>query len=655
MAVELVGRRIRNIEVRELIGKGGMGWVYLGFDHALHRQVALKVIRPAAGLSEENKARFVREARVLSQLEHVNICRIYDFLDYNGSEILVLEYVEGKSLSEALKEGLSYRQRLSIARQLTEALIAAHGAGIVHRDLKPENVMWVGGGRGADGLVKILDFGLARSLQAGWPVEAQVAPFEDVPTDVAGRPEPQDEAEEGRDRPKDPEPRMPARASAPYGSHSEVDKSSQVTRFGRVMGTISYMSPEQARGELITTASDMFTLGLLFHEIFVGRPAYDPDLPTMEKLELASLAKIRPIDGVDPALANLIRRLESPLPDDRPRAVDVLSSLNRIARRPKRRLQIAAAASAAAILMALAFKYTLDLKHGQDLAENALRQARAAQASERQVTDFLVGVFKLVDPHQSQGTEVTVEQILRRGAEKVETDLKDQPATQARLLQTLGTVYCNLGEHEEAQDHFRRSVEVLRAVEDRPLWLAAALDLRAAEHQHLGFQQEAAGELAESLTIRRRILPPNHPDLALSLALFGRMRYQEGKLEEAKTLFEEALSILALPEPRLTTDGRHQWARCAVDLAKVWQDSGDPVRAETLMRQALGELKDLLGEDAAEVGEVLEALGRFLVAQERQREAAPLLQRSLEVRRKALPPSHPDIEQLALFIRQLDS
>ena len=632
-----------------------MGWVYLGFDHALHRQVALKVIRPAAGLSEENKARFVREARVLSQLEHVNICRIYDFLDYNGSEILVLEYVEGKSLSEALKDGLSYRQRFSIARQLTEALIAAHGAGIVHRDLKPENVMWVGGGRGADGLVKILDFGLARSLQPGWPAETQAAPFEDVPTDVAGRPEPQGDHQPTTAGPGDAGSSAPPATPVSQGSYGEVDQTSQVTRFGRVMGTISYMSPEQARGELITTASDMFTLGLLFHEIFVGRPAYDPDLPTMEKLELASLAKIRPIDGVDPALANLIRRLESPLPDDRPRAVDVLSSLNRIARRPKRRLQIAAASLAAVILMALAFKYTLDLKRGQELAEDALRQARAAQASERQVTDFLVGVFKLVDPHQSQGTEVTVEQILKRGAEKIETELGDQPTTQARLLQTLGTVYCNLGEHGEAQDHFRRSVEVLRAVEDRPLLLAAALDLQAAEHQHLGAEQEAAGELAESLAIRRRNLPPNHPDLALSLALFGRMRHQEGKLEEAKTLFQEALSILALPEPRLTEDGRYQWARCAVDLAKVWQEMGDPVRAETLMRQALGELKDLLGEDAAEVGEVLEALGRFLVAQDRLPEAAPLLQRSLEVRRKALPPSHPDIERLKLFLRELDS
>ncbi len=643
--MELVGRRIRNIEVRELVGKGGMGWVYLGFDHALHRQVALKVIRPAAGLTEENKARFVREARVLSQLEHVNICRIYDFLDYNGSEILVLEYVEGKSLSAALKDGLSYRQRFSIARQLTEALIAAHGAGIVHRDLKPENVMWVAEGRGAEGLVKILDFGLARSLQPNWPVGSPDAPFEDVPTEVAGKPEQEGDSSES-EKPKVREPR---------NSYGEVDEASQVTRFGRVMGTISYMSPEQARGEVLTTASDMFTLGLLFHEIFVGRPAYDPDLPTMEKLELASLARIRPIEGVEPALGNLIRRLESPLPDDRPRAVDVLSSLNRIARRPKRRLQAVAVGAAALILMIFAVKYTLDLKRGQDLAESALRQARAAQASERQVTDFLVGVFKLADPRLSRGSEVTVEELLRRGAEKIQVELADQPTTQARLLQTLGTVYCNLENHAEASQHFRRSVEVLRVDPDRPLLLAAALDLQAAEHQHLGLEQEAAGELAESLAIRRRNLPPNHPDLALSLALFGRMRHREGKLEEARALFEEALRILALPEPRLTEGGRYQWARCAIEMAKVWDDSGDPVRAETLMRQALGELRDLLGEDATEVGELLEALGRFLVAQDRLPEAAPLLHRSLEVRRKALPPSHPDIEQLALFIGELDS
>ena len=153
----LVGTTIGRIRVVETLGKGGMGEVYVGYDEKLKRKVALKAIRDERRLDEEAKARFLREARILSQLDHPAICRIHELIEGDDSDILVLELIPGKSLKEALAEDeLDSGFRLHVAEQVTEALVAAHAQGIAHRDLKPENVMLT-----PEGGVKVLDFGLA--------------------------------------------------------------------------------------------------------------------------------------------------------------------------------------------------------------------------------------------------------------------------------------------------------------------------------------------------------------------------------------------------------------------------------------------------------------------------------------------------------------
>ncbi len=154
----LSGTRIAQFEVGERIGRGGMGEVYAGVDTVLRRKVALKAIRRDHRMSETARRRFLREARMLSSLDHPNICRIHDYLRGEEEDILVLELIEGQSLRKAVAEGLSRAEALSIAEQVADALAAAHSEGVVHRDLKPSNVML-----SADGTAKILDFGLARS------------------------------------------------------------------------------------------------------------------------------------------------------------------------------------------------------------------------------------------------------------------------------------------------------------------------------------------------------------------------------------------------------------------------------------------------------------------------------------------------------------
>ncbi len=239
---DLVGTRVGHLQVVGVAGSGGMGHVYVAWDDKLQRRVALKAVRDTQ-LSPELKSRFLREARVLSQLDHPSICQVFEFLEVDGQEYLVLELIEGRSLTEVIAARPDRASCLGVAEQIVDVLAAVHARGIVHRDLKPSNVMVTPAGQ-----VKVLDFGLARALPAPAP-----------PADGEPPPEPA--------WPVDPVlttlqlPPAPATASATtLAGDAGADS---VTRLGTVLGTLTYMSPEQARGEAATTASDMYSLGLV--------------------------------------------------------------------------------------------------------------------------------------------------------------------------------------------------------------------------------------------------------------------------------------------------------------------------------------------------------------------------------------------------------
>src|SRR5688572_15655972 len=151
-------RIVSHYRVLESLGMGGMGEVYAGLDETLKRKVALKAIRRDQRLSAHAKARFLREARLLSQLDHPNVCRVYDYIEEDQGDWLVLEFVDGTSLPDALRKGLDQSSKLAIAEQIARALVAAHTADVVHRDLKPANVMVTN-----EGQAKVMDFGLART------------------------------------------------------------------------------------------------------------------------------------------------------------------------------------------------------------------------------------------------------------------------------------------------------------------------------------------------------------------------------------------------------------------------------------------------------------------------------------------------------------
>jgi eukaryotic-like serine/threonine-protein kinase len=225
--IDLTGRTIGHYRVLEKIGEGGMGVVYKARDLRLRRFVALKVLPPEHVADPDRERRFVQEARAASALNHPNIVTIHDITWEGGTDFIVMEYVEGKTLDQRIgHRGLRLSDALKYAVQIADALAKAHSAGIVHRDLKPTNIMV-----NEDGVVKVLDFGLAKLRE-----QTQGDEYASTATvDVEGKP---------------------------------------ITDEGVIIGTVSYMSPEQAEGKKIDVRSDIFSLGSVLYEMVTGQRAF---------------------------------------------------------------------------------------------------------------------------------------------------------------------------------------------------------------------------------------------------------------------------------------------------------------------------------------------------------------------------------------------
>ncbi len=242
-------------EITSLLGAGGMGEVYRAKDLELGREVAIKVLRKKLASEPEGLKRFEREARTASALNHPNITTIYHIGEHEGTRYIVMEYVEGKPLREMLLEGpLPSKTLLELATQIAEGLDKAHSARIVHRDLKPENLMVTD-----DGLVKILNFGLAKLT--GPPVK--------MDSDMA--------------------------TATKAG-----------TQQGTILGTVQYMSPEQASGRSVDYRSDQFSLGLILHEMATDKPAFKRDTAAATLAAIIE-GKAEPMTGFDPKLPESFR------------------------------------------------------------------------------------------------------------------------------------------------------------------------------------------------------------------------------------------------------------------------------------------------------------------------------------------------------------
>src|SRR5690349_9599836 len=255
----MIGRTIAHYEVLEMLGQGGMGVVYKARDTQLDRLVALKVLTPDKVANHERKLRFVQEAKAASALNHPNIVTIYDIGSADGLDFIVMEFVDGRTLDHIIaRGGLRLPELLKYAIPVADALARAHAAGIVHRDLKPGNIMV------AEDQVKLLDFGLAK-----------LSDLHDAPDSELTRPD------------------------APE------------TTEGSILGTVSYMSPEQAEARKVDARSDIFSFGAVLYEMATGQRAF------VGRSKISTLAAILQSDprpaaelhaGVPAELAKIIER-----------------------------------------------------------------------------------------------------------------------------------------------------------------------------------------------------------------------------------------------------------------------------------------------------------------------------------------------------------
>jgi serine/threonine protein kinase len=240
---------VSHYQLLEKVGSGGMGEVFKAQDSRLNRFVAIKVLRDGASGSPDKRRRFFQEAQAASALNHPNIVTIHDIVSDGDADCIVMEYIAGRTLADVIPNGgMRVPQALQYAIQIADALAAAHAAGIVHRDLKPGNVMLTESGR-----VKVLDFGLAKLMT--------------------------------------PEP---------ITQHDDTAKiRPALTTEGTILGTVSYMSPEQARGKDVSPRSDIFSFGAVLYEMLTSRRAFDGDSP-ISTLSAILLEEAKPIAQVAP-------------------------------------------------------------------------------------------------------------------------------------------------------------------------------------------------------------------------------------------------------------------------------------------------------------------------------------------------------------------
>ncbi len=523
------------------LGRGGMGTVYLAerADGEFRQQVAIKLLHRGGEAARQVLDRFRLERQILATLDHPNIAKLLDGGSLpDGAPFLVLELVHGDRIDRWCEtHRATVRQRLELVLEVCAAVAAAHRRLIVHRDLKPANILVT-----EAGAPKLLDFGIAKLLE---PATSGFAAAE--------------------------------------------------TRTGVAVLTLSYASPEQLRAEPVTTATDVYALGVILYELLTGRGPYgdavtDFDLiqaiaghqPLAPSAAAGAGSPIGANEDADPrARAQRRRALAGDLdaivlkalrkePAARYPSVEALADDIRrhldgspvLARRGSRIYRLGkllsrhrvAAALSALVVLALAMLAITAVAASRRLARerDATAHERDVAARERDTaratTDFLVKLFAASDPSEARGQEVTARELLARGAGRIDRDLAGQPGVQAALLDTLGRVHANLGLYDTARAQLGRALELRQAIgqAESPEATRTLYELGWSEVQAGRFD---VGEqrLREALARERRTAESSVFEAQLLSQLGAVAGYRE-RYDEARGLFEQAVAMRrALP------------------------------------------------------------------------------------------------------------
>jgi len=614
--------------VRSVLGEGGMGIVYLAEQEHPRRAVALKLLRPG-WTSAAMQRRFEHEAEVLGRLQHPGIAQVFDAgtLDAGSGPqpYFAMEPVEGAPLNRfAAARHLSDRERIELLIDVCDAVQHAHQRGVIHRDLKPANILVDDSGR-----PKVLDFGVARCI------DAQATTLH--------------------------------------------------TQAGQLIGTIRYMSPEQAGGDPdeADTRTDVHALGVILFELLTGELPYrTEDRPLADALRLIREKEPRPLRSVRRGLnADLETIVRKALEKDRRRRFDSVSEFagdlrrylrhepiaarppsafylfSRFARR-HRAACIGATATALALIAGLigfAWK-AREAERARDAAEQARRaeqrqlaetteqRDRAKRASDRAqaVNDFLVEMLDQANPYeQGAGKEARIIDVLNAAAQRAEDGtLKDQPDILADIHLTLGRAYSAIGSLDAAEPHIRRCIEVREAHlgPGADETLDATNELCVLLHRR-GKLDDAEALMRDLLVRCREKFGEVHRAVGTQTHNLAVMYEQRGQMAEAEEHYRKALAI-----HRQCEGGHHEGvANCLSNLGTLLEKRGDVDEAAPLIEESLTLRKELLGPRHPDVADSLNALGNLYYRKGDLAQAEARYRESLTLSREALGDDNPEL------------
>jgi serine/threonine-protein kinase len=639
--------------VKTMLGEGGMGVVYLAEREDLGSQVAIKILRDA-WLSPARRERFASEQRTLAQLNHPSIARLYDADTLpDGTPWFVMEYVEGVRLTDYCSQhGSSIEERLQLFRAVCEAVVYAHQNAVIHRDLKPSNILVK-----PDGTLRLLDFGIAKQL-------------------------------ESLDRPAD-----------------------QTMTSLRLM-TPAYAAPEQIRGERVGIQTDVYSLGVILYELLSGKLPFDlsnrtpAEAETMivehEPVKPSSLARrmaekpgVRVPSATSTAWADLDVLCLTAMhkdPQRRYRSVEALIRdidhylkaeplearpdtvryrVGKFVRRNQR--AVTAATLVFAVIVGLVVFFTVRLAKARNAA---LAEAARTQRIQR----FMLNLFEGGDQAAGPADDLRVITLVDRGVHEAQA-LTGEPAVQAELYQTLGTVYQNLGKFDQADTLLHSALEQRKALfgqdsaEVAETLMALAL-LRDAQAQY----DEAEQLVRQALEMSKRHRPPNHPAIAKATATLGKVLEDRGTYDQAIVVLEEAVRLQSAPDaanPDLgstlselanshfyaghydTADSLNRRILAMdrqlygerhphvgddlINLGAVQFEWGHYGEAERYYRQGLDIMRSFYGKDHPETASALTMLARTLIPQGKVDEAAGIMQEALGVQERVYGKVHPRV------------
>jgi eukaryotic-like serine/threonine-protein kinase len=613
----------------KLIGEGGMGQVWLAEQkQPVRRHVALKLIK--AGMdTHEVVARFQSERQALALMDHPTIAKVFDAGSTpEGRPYFVMEYVAGMPITEYCdKHKLTMRQRLELFMQVCEGVQHAHLKALIHRDLKPSNILV----SEVDGkpMPRIIDFGVAKATS------------------------------------------------------QQLTAETMFTHVGTLIGTLGYMSPEQAdsAGQDIDTRTDVYSLGVILYQLLVGalplnfeKLAYDEVLRRLREEDApAPSTRLRTLGadstvtaqnrGADPP--TLVQQLRGDpdaitlkaLEKDRARryasASDLSADIGRYLRNEpvtahppsvgyrarkyvrRHRLGVAVAAAATLLLIAVSIAQAIEIRRITQERDRATRERDRAD----RITQFMTGMFKVSSPSEARGNTVTAREILDKASNTISASLGKDPQLQAEMMYTMGNTYLGLGLYPRAQSLLENAAEIQRRVlgPRNP----ETLRTMSALANTLAFAGQSGGVeklQSETLDIQRQVLGSEHPDTVQSMVNLAQVLDWQGHYAQAEKLQREALDIR-----RRTLGSQHpDTASLMGNLADTLHLAGRDPEAEKLAREALDAQRRALGPDHPDTLYTMSLLAEILDAEDRNAEAEKLERETLDIQRRIFGPEHPD-------------